>query len=73
VYARLPEGCGNTIHCPTCTIRQLIDKTRDTQGEYLNQQVFLVRDSSTLLLKVSTEYKDGMVIISISEIHQVME
>lgn len=73
VYSRLPEGCGNTVHCPACTIRKLVEKTRDTQCHYLNQQVFLTRDDKTLLLNVSTAYKEGMVIISISEIHQVME
>jgi len=24
VYARLPEGCGQTVHCETCTIRRAV-------------------------------------------------
>jgi PAS domain-containing protein len=29
-YARLPEGCGRTIHCSGCTIRRAITKTYET-------------------------------------------
>ena len=29
-YARLPGGCGNTIHCTGCTIRQTVMKTFET-------------------------------------------
>ena len=72
-YSRLPEGCGYTVHCPACTIRRLVEKTGDTQCNYLNQRAFIARDGHTLLLDVSTVYREGMVIISISNIHQVME
>ena len=30
VYADLPEGCGNTIHCTGCTIRNTVNKTYET-------------------------------------------
>jgi hypothetical protein len=29
-YARLPEGCGKTIHCSGCTIRRAVMKTFET-------------------------------------------
>jgi hypothetical protein len=29
-YARLPEGCGRTIHCSGCAIRRAIEKTLET-------------------------------------------
>ena len=29
-YARLPEGCGQTIHCSGCTIRRTVTETLDT-------------------------------------------
>ena len=29
-YARLPEGCGRTIHCSGCAIRRAIEKTFET-------------------------------------------
>ena len=33
-YAKLPQGCGNTLHCKTCTIRNTIKKTLKTgQGQ----------------------------------------
>jgi hypothetical protein len=33
-YSHLPQGCGNTEHCPACAIRQSIQQTHDT-GEPL--------------------------------------
>lgn len=35
-YARLPEGCGHTIHCSGCAIRQTVMKTMTT-GESLSR------------------------------------
>ncbi len=29
-YAKLPEGCGNTIHCYGCAVRNAIEKTMET-------------------------------------------
>ena len=29
-YARLPQGCGNTIHCTGCTIRRTVMHTHET-------------------------------------------
>jgi len=28
--ARLPEGCGKTVHCPTCTIRRTVTHTHQS-------------------------------------------
>lgn len=30
VHARLPQGCGNTIHCQGCTIRNCVESTYAT-------------------------------------------
>jgi PAS domain-containing protein len=30
IYARLPEGCGNTIHCSGCVIRRTVMETSAT-------------------------------------------
>ncbi|MEW5870982.1 MAG: PAS domain-containing protein [Chloroflexota bacterium] len=30
VHARLPEGCGHTIHCSGCTIRRTVTETLNT-------------------------------------------
>lgn len=35
-YARLPEGCGHTIHCKACTIRNSVMQTFET-GESLTR------------------------------------
>ncbi len=45
-YAKLPEGCGKTIHCETCTIRNLLLKTMEWRISLHNEPV-------------SVETKDG--------------
>lgn len=66
-YARLEEGCGNTVHCPACTIRVLVNKTRDENCSYEDQQVFLITDQGKLEIIVSTSNINGMVRIVIKE------
>jgi ferredoxin len=34
--ARLPEGCGNSVHCTTCAIRNCVSRTHQT-GETLSR------------------------------------
>ncbi len=33
-HSRLPEGCGNTVHCNGCTIRNTVMKTHKTGKSY---------------------------------------
>ena len=35
-YARLPEGCGKTIHCSGCVIRSTISETWQTGKEFVD-------------------------------------
>ena len=67
-YARLKEGCGNTVHCPACTIRELVNKTRDENTSFDDQQVFLTTDNGKLSMMVSTSNVNGMVRMVIREI-----
>lgn len=36
MYSFLPDGCGNTIHCTACTIRNTVMKTHETGQEQQN-------------------------------------
>ena len=72
-YARLEEGCGNTLHCPACTIRMLVNKTREEESSYEDQQVFLMTDQGKLNMTVSTSSVNGMVRIVIKEIAPAQE
>lgn len=60
IYARLPEGCGQTIHCPACTIRNLVEKTLSSKKEN-NKKIQLIKENETITITALTEYVDGLV------------
>ena len=68
-YARLPEGCGQTIHCSGCTIRNTVMETMKTGQPlqrvpaYLEQR--LNSKSREIELLISTEKKSGLVFLRI--------
>lgn len=71
VYARLPEGCGKTVHCPACTIRNLVETTRNGREICHRKLVFLQKEQERLQMEVTTEYVNGMVRIAIHEVQSV--
>jgi hypothetical protein len=68
-YARLPGGCGSTIHCRECTIRRNVTETYQTGKAlrqvpaYLNKQT--PEGIQTLDLLISTEKVDHIVVVRI--------
>ena len=70
-YARLPGGCGNTVHCTACTIRLSVMETFKT-GICLQQvPAYLNRLNNRSVHKIkfliSTERVDDMVLLRIDE------
>ena len=66
-YARLEEGCGKTIHCSTCTIRNLVMQTLQSKQGVSDMVVTLNTDSGHSQLVISTSYVDGLVRIMIGD------
>jgi hypothetical protein len=70
-YARLPEGCGNTIHCSGCTIRRTVMETHETGKSSLRVPATLRRgtpeDTTNIKLLISTEKAGDMVLLRIDE------
>lgn len=71
VYARLPEGCGETVHCAACAIRRSVMTTFETGKSlksvlaYLNRRI---QDGSELIeLLISTEKVKDVVLLRIDE------
>ncbi len=68
-YARLPEGCGQSLHCSGCTIRITVMDTMQTGKHhrwvpaYLNQHS--VDGSIRIELFISTEKKGGIVFLQV--------
>lgn len=70
-YARLPEGCGKTVHCSGCTIRRTVFETYGTGKSLLRVPATLYRntqgDPEKVKLLISTERIDDLVLLRIDE------
>lgn len=70
-YARLPDGCGNTVHCSGCTIRRTVMETHGTGRSFLRIPATLNRntlqDSEKINLLISTERLADLVLLRIDE------
>lgn len=64
-FARLAEGCGNTVHCETCTIRNTVMHTMTTGETQKSAPVKLRQAGRETELVISTYFVDGMVQIVI--------
>lgn len=72
VYAKLPEGCGNTQHCMACTIRNNVMATFKTGKSLKQVPAFLNRidrhSVHKISLLISTEKVDEVVLLRIDEV-----
>ncbi len=64
-YARLPGGCGRTVHCETCTIRNAVMTTLENRQDLPYACVKLKRENEESHMTIGTTYLDGMVRIVI--------
>jgi len=71
-YARLPGGCGKTVHCSGCAIRRAVTETFTTGKSLRKVLAYLNRDMVTQFLQlglvISTEKMCGMVLLRIDHI-----
>jgi ferredoxin len=67
-YARLPGGCGQTIHCETCTIRKIVMGVMESGESKKHAPVTLRRDAGEVTMLISAEKIDGMVRLSIEKV-----
>ena len=71
--ARLPGGCGKTVHCQACTIRNSVTETLATGTPRLNvpatQDVYTDRGVAQKRFLVSTERAGSMVLLRVEEDH----
>lgn len=66
-YARLPEGCGQTIHCEACSIRRLVQKTMEEKHSHHNILVSLMTDNGKMIFHISSVFQNGMVLLVIED------
>ena len=74
-YARLPEGCGNTMHCSGCTIRRTVMETHSTGKSFIKVPASLdintSKDPQKIKLLISTERLDDLVFLRIDRMKKV--
>ncbi len=72
IHSRNPEGCGETIHCKSCTIRNSVIHTYDTGEPCVQVPAYLdVIDSKVtkdIRFLISTEKVEDAVFLKIEEI-----
>jgi len=71
-YARLPQGCGNTIHCAGCTIRRTVMHTHETGQSHTRVPAVLNWENEDerqrILFLISTEKVQDMVLLRIDRV-----
>jgi len=71
-FARLPEGCGNTLHCDGCTIRNTVIDTFQSGLSHLKIPAGLTRGTSEVNYEIqfliSTEKVKDVVLLRIDSV-----
>lgn len=71
-YAKLPEGCGNTVHCSGCTVRRTVMNTFQSGESKLRTPAYLNRGTPESCRKtdllISTEKVKDVVLLRIDEV-----
>lgn len=65
--SRLPGGCGRTVHCRDCAIRNTVTKVASTGRPVERVAAYLETDAGTRLLRISARRKDGAVEVTLEE------
>jgi hypothetical protein len=65
--ARLPGGCGRTVHCPTCAIRNAVTHTHRTGHPLSRIPATLQRAGASVELLISTALEGKLVRVTIEK------
>lgn len=72
VFARLPEGCGKTLHCDGCTIRNAVMDTFQSGRSHVRTPAGLTRGTSEekheMQFLISTEMLRDIVLLRIDHV-----
>jgi transcriptional regulator with PAS, ATPase and Fis domain len=73
-YARLPGGCGQTVHCKACTIRNSVMETFNTGQSLLRVPAYLDRRTDDgvvrIRFQISTQKVEDTVLLRIDQVSQ---
>ncbi len=66
-YARMPEGCGHTVHCKACAIRNTVGATILSGAPQRGVPATLTTSGREVQLRLSTTAHDGVVFLLIED------
>jgi len=70
-YAKLPKGCGNTIHCDACTIRNTVMDTHVTGNPHIYTKAYLTQgtpdENQEIKFLISTQKVANIVLLRIDK------
>ena len=66
-YARLPEGCGSTVHCKTCTVRNTVTEVLETGEPREGVSAYVDRGDRRVGLTISAYKRDRFVLLVVDE------
>ena len=66
-FARLPGGCGETVHCKTCTIRNTVMAVMERGESREKVRAYLNRLERRVELTISAYKRDRVVLLMIDE------
>jgi len=66
--AYLPAGCGKTVHCATCTLRQTFTEARVSQSDRLNIPAFVDCHDHRLHFLISAFSRENFVKVVIDKV-----
>jgi hypothetical protein len=75
IYAELPGGCGNTLHCKTCTIRMTVTDTLQTGKSHVevpaHPDLHHITKENGIRFLITTERVGNAVILRIDDVAEV--
>lgn len=73
VYSRLPEGCGKTVHCRECTIRNAVGRVAKTRKPLEREPAYLRQADGIHPLLISVRPRDELVVVILEEVGPAQE
>jgi PAS domain-containing protein len=73
MFARLPQGCGNTEHCPACTVRRTVMQAMSTGEPLKTIPATLSQPGRKLDLRISARKEGEVVYLQIDDLKAITE
>lgn len=68
LYARLPEGCGKTTHCSTCSIRLAVEKSRKLGKDLVDIPAQLDQETQRVHFRISVFTRGEFAKVVVNEV-----